>query len=182
MKTLVIHPEDKSTDFLSSIYENIPNLTLIKGGVDKHKVINLIKENDRIIMMGHGCQYGLLSMGNFKGSELIIDNKSVPFLKRKVNNIFIWCNADQFIDYFDLKGFYTGMFISEIEEAMDCGIEFENCNKIKVEESNNMFVEILKKHINDDAKSIYDNVNKEYRLIAEKNPIALYNYNRLYYK
>lgn len=181
MKTLVIHPEDKSTDFLSSIYENIPDMTLIKGGVDKHKVINLIKENERIIMMGHGCQYGLLSMGNFKGSELIIDTKSVPFLKRK-NNIFIWCNADQFVDYFDLKGFYTGMFISEIEEAMDCGIDFDDCSQVNIDESNNTFTNIVKNYVNDDYKSIYDNVLKEYRFIAEKNPIALYNYNRLYYK
>jgi len=31
--TLIIHPQDKSTDFLQPIYANIPNKKVITGGL-----------------------------------------------------------------------------------------------------------------------------------------------------
>ena len=61
MKTLVIHPEDKSTDFLSPIYAPITNKTVIKGGIYKSELQGLIESHDRIIMLGHGAPYGLLN-------------------------------------------------------------------------------------------------------------------------
>ena len=45
---------------------------------------------------------------------------------------------------------------------------------------NKGFVNIIGKHINEDKNTIYENVKKEYGIIAEENPVALYNYNRLY--
>ena len=44
-------------------------------------------------------------------------------LKKKDNSVFIWCNADQFVNRYNLKGFYTGMFISEVMEAVFCGLQ-----------------------------------------------------------
>ena len=35
MQTLIIHPEDKSTDFLCPIYESIKNKEVIRGGISK---------------------------------------------------------------------------------------------------------------------------------------------------
>ena len=49
-----------------------------------------------------------------------------------------------------------------------------------VDESNYGFVNIIAKHINEDTESIYDKVRNEYGLIAEENPVALYNHKRLY--
>jgi hypothetical protein len=36
--------------------------------------------------------------------------------------VFIWCNADQFMKRHQLRGFYSGMFISEVQEALMYGI------------------------------------------------------------
>jgi hypothetical protein len=49
-----------------------------------------------------------------------------------------------------------------------------------VDESNYGFVNIISKYINEDKENIYENVLNEYGIIAKENPVALYNYNRLY--
>jgi hypothetical protein len=79
---------------------------------------------------------------------------------------------------FGLKGFYSGMFISEVGEALYCGLP--GTQQDEVDESNYGFVNIIGKYINEDKNVIYENVMKEYGIIAEENPVALYNHNRLY--
>lgn len=183
MKTLIIHPKDESTTFLDVVYKDVPNQTLIQGGISKTELMSLIKEHDRVMMMGHGSPGGLFSVGQFTGegsrySGYIIDQSMVPLLKEKDNSVFIWCNADKFVDVFGLKGFYSGMFISEVGEATYCGLP--GMDQEQVDESNYGFVNIIGKYINEDKKIIHENVMKEYGVIAEENPIALYNHNRLY--
>ena len=53
MKTLLIHAEDATTDFLSTIYED-KEWTIIKKNIGKSKLKALIKDHDIIMMMGHG--------------------------------------------------------------------------------------------------------------------------------
>ena len=65
MTNLIIHPTDRSTDFLSPIYANITDATIMNGGVSKDQVAKAINEHDRIIMLGHGSPYGLFSIGQF---------------------------------------------------------------------------------------------------------------------
>lgn len=183
MKTLIIHPSDPSTFFLDIVYESIPNKTVITGGLTKDEVRKLIEEHDRVMMMGHGSPGGLFSVGQFNESGsryggYIIDQSMVPVLKEKNNSVFIWCNADKFVDGFSLKGFYSGMFISEVGEATYCGLP--GIPQDIVDESNYGFVNIIGKHINEDTEVIYDNVRNEYGLIANDNPVALYNHKRLY--
>jgi len=96
MKTLIIHPEDKSTSFLDIVYNPIPNKTVVTGGVSKEDIKKLIKEHDRVMMMGHGSPGGLFSIGRFSGAGgYIIDQTMVPLLMEKDNSVFIWCNADK---------------------------------------------------------------------------------------
>jgi hypothetical protein len=70
------------------------------------------------------------------------------------------------------------MFISEVGEALYCGLP--GTQQEEVDESNYGFVNILSKYINEDTNTIHDMVLTEYGLIAEENPVALYNHNRLY--
>jgi hypothetical protein len=179
MKTLIVHPEDNTTSFLDLVYAPIENKTVIKGGISKTELMLQIMEHDRIMMMGHGSPAGLFAIGNFKNcGGYIIDQQMVPLLKEKNNSVFIWCNADKFVETFGLQGFYSGMFISEVGEATYCGLP--GTEQDQVDESNYGFVNIIAKYINDDKNIIHENVKKEYGLIAENNPIALYNNNRLY--
>lgn len=179
MKTLIIHPADDSTTFLDIVYAPIQDKTVITGGITKTEVMKLIQEHDRVMMMGHGSPGGLFSCGQFGTSGgYIIDQSAVPYLKSKNNSVFIWCNADKFVDTYKLEGFYSGMFISEVGEAYYCGLP--GTEQDQVDESNYGFVNILSKYINEDKNSIHEKVTKEYGLIAEENAVALYNNNRLY--
>lgn len=179
MKTLIIHPNDSSTTFLDIIYKDIEDKTVITGGITKMEVAQLIKEHDRVMMMGHGYPDGLFSVGQFpKTYGTIIDFSMVDLLNEKDNNVFIWCNADQFVNRYQLKGFYSGMFISEVGEAGYCGIY--GTDQQLIDESNYGFCNIIAKYINEDRELIHENVTKEYGLIAETNPVAFYNNNRLY--
>ena len=180
MKTLIIHPFDKSTSFLDIVYNPIPEKTVITGGVSKKELRKLIETHDRIMMMGHGSPYGLFSVGQFNEPNhgYIIDNTMVDLLSKKDNSVFIWCNADRFVKGYNLKGFFSGMFISEVEEANYCGVW--GTDQELIDESNYGFCNIISKHINKPVDVIYENVKKEYGEIANENPVAFYNNNRLY--
>ena len=180
MKTLIIHPEDNTTTFLEGIYAPIEDKTVIRGGVSKTEVMLEIMKHDRVMMMGHGSPAGLFAIGQFSNcrSAYIIDHDTVPLLKEKKDNVYIWCNADKFVEYFGLLGFYSGMFISEIGEATYCGLP--GMTQEIIDESNYGFTNIIAKYINEDRGVIHENVKREYALIAENNPVALYNNNRLY--
>ena len=179
MKTLIIHPKDSTTSFLDIVYEPIDNKTIITGGITKQELHELIKSHDRIMMMGHGSPFGLFPIGQFeKCGGYIIDHTAVPLLEEKKDSVFIWCNADKFVLEYELRGFYSGMFISEVGEALYCGLP--GIPQEIVDESNYGFCEIISKYINEDTDGIYENVRKEYGIIAEENPVALYNNLRLY--
>jgi hypothetical protein len=179
MKTLIIHPKDSSTSFLDIVYQPIENKTVITGGITKEELHDLIKSHDRIMMMGHGSPFGLFSIGQFKKcGGYIIDQTSVSLLKKKSDNVFIWCNADRFVSEHKLKGFYSGMFISEVGEAIYCGLP--GTPQEVVDESNYGFCNIIAKYINEDTNIIHENVTKEYGVIAEDNSVAFYNNLRLY--
>lgn len=179
MTTLIIHPEDPSTSFLDIVYSGIPDKTLVTGGINANELVEMVKNHDRIMMMGHGSPWGLFSVGKFKDTgAYVVDNSLVWLLSQKKNNVYIWCNADQFVKRHQLGGFYSGMFISEVGEAYYCGLP--GTTQDIVDESNFGFCHILSEYINEDKNVIYNNVKMEYGLIAKDNPVALYNHKRLY--
>lgn len=176
MKTLIIHPQDRSTDFLKPIYETIPDKTVITGGMSRDEVEKQIELHDRIIMMGHGCPDGLFSCGRFTNSYgFIIGHDTVELLREKPECIYIWCNADMFVKTHDLRGFYSGMFISEVGEGNYYGY---NTNQKEVNQSNDTFSEILSEHINQDVSTIYEEVKSKYGNTL--NQLSLFNSERLY--
>ena len=179
MKTLVIHPKDSSTDFLKPIYENIPNKTVVTGGATPEQLKNMIIAHDRIMMMGHGSPSGLFSIGNFPSWGLIINESLVEILRTKGSNLFfIWCNADAFVKQHNLKGFYTGMFISEVEEALYSGVG--EVTQDEVDTSNNTFSRLLSECDINDIEGTYQFVSGEYGKLAGVSDVADYNNRRLY--
>jgi hypothetical protein len=178
MKNLIIHPTDSSTDFLSPIYADISDAIILNGGATKDQVKELITRHDRVIMLGHGSPFGLFSVGQFMGGNgYIIDSTMVDVLKH-TECISIWCNADKFMNKHELNGFYSGMFISEVGEAHYCGLP--GILQETVNTSNHYFAQLLGEVINEPLSVIYEHVKENYGLLNEDNPVANYNYNRLY--
>jgi hypothetical protein len=181
MKTLIIHPEDSSTTFLKAVYQPVPDKTVITGGVTREQLSELIALHDRVMMLGHGCQAGLLSVGQFPGAGIfLVDNRLVPYLEKKKNSVFIWCNADHFVEYYELDGFYSGMFVSEVGEAEVMGLS--EITQDVVDQSNHYFGHIAGKYINDSSPAtICGNVKREYGVLVPVNPVVSYNHERLYH-
>jgi len=179
MKNLIIHPKDPSTDFLSQIYALLPNKTVVKGGITKSELLELIEIHDRVIMLGHGSPYGLLNPGKFLNAGFfIIDESMVPALKNKNDNVYIWCNSDKFVQRHGLTGLNCGMFISEVREA-----KYFSFNKIDwelIDQSNERFASIVSKYINEPMDFLYQKLRCEYNLLARTNPISKFNLKRLY--
>jgi hypothetical protein len=135
MKTLLIHAEDETTDFLSTIYEG-KDWTVLTKKISNSKLKLLIKEHDIIVLMGHGTERGLADADfNF-----LIDSSLVYLLREKIN-IGIWCNADQFFQKYNLKGLATGMIISDYIEASMYSV---NATWQEIEESNFKFAQSVK--------------------------------------
>lgn len=173
MRTLVIHPHDKSTHFLKPIYEEIPDKTIVTGGLTSAEMERLILIHNRVIMLGHGSPSGLFGLG-FKRTY-VISEREVRLLRNK-ECIFIWCHADQFVKEHNLKGFHSGMFVSEVGEALMYGL---NGDKKLVNESNDEFAHMLGSVINNPITEMYGMVKKEYGYLADRNEIAKYNHERL---
>lgn len=230
MKTLVIHPKDKSTDFLKPIYHG-RNWTVITGGT-KQEVRDAIDEHDHIIMLGHGTPQGLLAVGQFKkkpykkpeikklgkapllaqgGDRIpgedddldfdyfddrkvdsgynytstftsyttgyVVDDTNADQLRKKKVTA-IWCNADQYMEWNDLSGFYTGMFISERAEAVMIGTE--SAEEWMVEESNYEFARLMREMILMPNNDTLSQMKLKYGVLAKRNSVAKYNWLRLY--
>ena len=179
MKRPVIHPTDESTDFLAPIYNRLPDVTLVTTGCSRLELMDMIDEHDQVIMLGHGTPGGLLNVSGFRAGMYIVDSLVADSLFRMDKSIFIWCNADQFVNRYNLKGMYSGMFISEVGEASYFKIPTDQDT---VDRSNNTFAHLLGERlkISDAMEEIHTSVGQQYQLLAETNDIARYNSERWY--
>lgn len=166
MKTLVIHPKDVTTDFLSEIYVD-KDWTVINTDVPVETIEEQIIKHDRIVMLGHGDLDGLYGYG-----KRVINFTLVPLLIEK-QCVCIWCNADLFVERYGLKGFYTGMIISELVEADFCNVY---ADESEISQSNADFAMAIKKSI--DEK---DMLSKATMLYRGSTPVVEYNRKNLYY-
>ena len=91
----------------------------------------------------------------------------------------VWCHADLFMEKHQLSGLYSGMFISEVNEAKMYGIP---TTQEEVNESNDLFSKTVGQNIcytpqNETFKKVQD----KYTDLAKSNIIAEYNSSRWYY-
>mgnify|MGYP003462569201 FL=1 len=170
MKTLLIHAEDATTDFLSTIYED-KEWTIIKKNIGKSKLKALIKDHDIIMMMGHGTDKGVAD-GDF---NFLIDGGYVYLLKDKIN-ICIWCNADQFFKKHGLKGLATGMIISDYMEANMYCID---ATYSEIDNSNFKFAQAIKHSlILEDLELTKEKIQETYEV---KDSVTEFNQKNIYF-
>jgi len=119
-------------------------------------------------MFGHGSTYGLMSVGQFPDSGLyVVNDMMYRLFTNKTGNIFIWCQADEYVKRYGLDGFYTGMFISERYEGY-----YYVSREIKeswIDESNMAFASIKAKYTNLPLPVLFRKLICEYGLLAKTN-------------
>ena len=164
---LVVHPADRTTDFLCEIYKNIDCEVIRDERCPTATLYSKIRQHDRVIFLGHGTEDGLLRTP-IDGS-LLISSDFVELLKGK-ECIYIWCNADQFVRVYGLSGFATGMIISEVEEAFMYSVEFKNEELV---ESNLVFAKAIAPNVLKDKNTILSDFLKNYPI--KNNNITQFN-------
>jgi len=181
MTTLIIHPDDRSTDFLHPIYRDLRYKTVITGPITRDGLHALIRAHDRIIGLGHGSPSGLFSMSSGGFGSYILGAQEVEVLRGK-ELVGVWCHCNQFMERHKLNGIYSGMFISEVSEARYYGLN--EVTQAEVNESNEAFARILGEEMfwNDDQAEVWANVRRKYTELAKWNLVAEYNSARWYHK
>ena len=121
---LVIHPNDRSTDFLKLIYDG-KGYDVVNFSIEELKShpywckdysMEMIEKHDKIILLGHGTPGGLL---NPRVGGSIVDDSFADILKEK-EVVSIWCYSDMFFKGNNIfnNQFHTGMIISEVLEQL----------------------------------------------------------------
>ena len=177
-KTLVIHPEDDTTDFLCPIYRGMRDKTVIRKNISRKELLELADGHERVIMLGHGSPEGLFAANAFpdrRKGEFVVDKELVRALRDK-DNIYIWCHADQFVQRHKLTGFYTGMFISEMLEALYYDLDV---SQKSIDHSNKTFTRMVAGQVREHSSEIHRMVKKGYGLLQEVNPVIAFNCERL---
>lgn len=176
MKQLFIHINDPSTTFLSAIYSGINADVITRNTMTPNELNKRIMRYDRIVMMGHGSPRGLFDC---RGS-FVISKDNVEALRDK-ENIYIWCHANAFVANYGLKGFSTGMFISEVGEAVYCGLSYQPGLGEEIEQSNGLFAEYVGERILESTPTVFNHVRAQYNPTTIETEVVKYNASRLVY-
>lgn len=126
---LVIHPKDKTTAMLSALYEGL-EAYIIDGACsakEMNRLLHHVSSQERIMLLGHGSDRGLFFRHDDSGDTfdgIIVGHPQVFHLRKHGGNLVaVWCNADLFARAEGLHGLFSGMIISEPDEALTYGVE-----------------------------------------------------------
>lgn len=179
---IVIHPYDKTTQFLKPLYgasENLQLCTEQDTNAEIRRVLNHVAQPDSpVMMLGHGCEYGLFAPVSPAEpfGRLIVNGTHVEFL-RKLTCFAIWCNANLFAEKYNLHGIFSGMIISELEEADWCGVQ---TTPEELECENNRLTALLKDAFLN-CPSLADIPDYIKNHAPMDTPLQRFNYNNIYY-
>ena len=121
-RMIVVHPFDPSTRMLCELYKGIEGVTLFDSWEQRKDILAAIAaapKDEPILLLGHGCPSGLLDMRY----GIVIGDSDAELLKDRPNLVGIWCYASSYAFKHGLKGFFSGMFISELPEAIVNGVD-----------------------------------------------------------
>ena len=121
---LVIHPKDKTTAMLSALYDGLEAQVVTDYRTTKEmgRLLHHVSTQDRIMLLGHGSDKGLFFREDDSKEEfdkVIVGHPHTYHLRKHGGNIVaVWCNADQFARAEGLHGLFSGMIVSELNEAL----------------------------------------------------------------
>ena len=174
----IIHANDPTAQVLSQLYEQRKDITAhITEMSTNGAVQRAIREDDVIMMLGHGNEYGLFSKPDKKGDyrRFLITDRHVQFLRDKTC-IGIWCYANKFAEKYKLHGLFSGMIISELQEAIDMGVP---ATKDEINREMEKFTICLKDCI--ETYGLEQTPLRMKELDDVQSPLTKFNYGNLYY-
>ena len=174
---LVIHPKDSSTDFLSALYENAEGVTCLRGE-DSRKALTKIlyhrPEGETFLLIGHGSPDGLFRKEE-DGYHCYV-GRSMAYCLKRHPVIGVWCNANLFAEATGLHGLFTGMVISEMEEALQYEVR---TTEEELERENAALAENYRRVL-DEGGCFREMRDKLMRLGDHDSELTRFNYNSIY--
>ena len=174
----VIHATDPTTQVLSLLYQQREDVRmLITERNTSSNVQRALRADDVIMMLGHGNEYGLFSKPEKNGEyrRFLITDKHVQFLRDK-SCIGIWCYANKFAEKYKLHGLFSGMIISELQEAIDLGVA---ATKEEIDKEMEKFTICLKDCI--ETYGLEQTPLRMKELDDVQSVLTKFNYSNLYY-
>lgn len=174
----VIHATDPTTQVLSLLYQQREDMRmLITERNTSSDVQRAIRADDVVMMLGHGNEYGLFSKPDKNGDyrRFLITDRHVQFLRDK-SCIGIWCYANKFAEKYKLHGLFSGMIISELQEAIDLGIP---ATKEEIDKEMEKFTIRLKDCI--ETYGLEKTPLRMKELDDVQSALTKFNYDKLYY-
>ena len=109
---------------LSALYDGLEAQVVADNRSTKEmgRLLHHVSTQERIMLLGHGSDKGLFFRKNDSKEEfdkVIVSHAHAYHLRKHGGNIVaVWCNADQFARAEGLHGLFTGMIVSELNEAL----------------------------------------------------------------
>lgn len=120
---LVIHPQDRSTEFLRTLYKDIEGVTILRGEQSRKELSSILYHRppgELFLLLGHGSGDGLFRK---EGNDYrCYVGRSMAYCLKRHPLVGIWCHANRFAEGAHLHGFFSGMIISEMKEAQEYGV------------------------------------------------------------
>lgn len=181
---LVIHPNDRTTSFLSALYDGMPDVRSFHHTVSRKELNHVLHHTSRsecIMLLGHGCHAGLMWREDDTSPEfdgVVVGHPHTYHLRNHGGNIVaVFCHADVFAANERLSGLFTGMIISEMQEALEYQIE---TTEEEIERENSKFVMRLRSLL-DQKVPLSDVPRRMLELDDVHSPLTEFNYHNIYY-
>ena len=178
MNWTVIHATDPTTRMLSQLYERREDIAEHITEVSTNGAVRrAIARAEAVMMLGHGTSIGLFSVPVCPGrwERRLVDSSHVQQLRGKPC-IAIWCHANEFAETYKLHGLFSGMIISELQEAVD---EHIAATKEEIDTEIWKFARRLRECI--DRYDLCDVPARMLELDDVHSPLTVFNYNNLFY-
>lgn len=137
MKATIVHSNagDTDTRVLAALWDGIPDARVLDvrpGTPSARRTVDvaIAEEDDTLVLCGHGSPQGLFDPGTMApGADLAAIARNPPYLVDATNApsirarrvVGVWCYAAAFAESVGLRGFFTGMFVSNPLEASFVG-------------------------------------------------------------
>lgn len=125
MTIIFANAQDDDCQSMRRVWAGFPDAIVIEitpQSTDWEDMVNeaIAKEEDILVFIGHGTEYGLL-FPDFNTGAYILHENNKDLIRAK-NVICVWCYAANFCEANHINAFATSMFISNVNEAYDNGI------------------------------------------------------------
>lgn len=183
MKRLIIHPEDRTTAFLKTIYEGWEDSEIHTEKLTSREVKKLFHHcspTSQIMLLGHGSDKGLFYREDDTKPEfdcVMVGHTHRHFLQQHHNIIAVFCNADQFARAEGLHGLFTGMIISELSEAEEYGI---STTQKELNTENAKFASCIRLLL-DEGCLLHEIPSRMKELDVSHSELTSFNYQNIYY-